>query len=452
VGDGGLARTPVGKAARALVRDADGRLLVAGCTCPDVQYAVGGEETRSRLVVARFLGDGQPQPPGTVDRRYGDAGLATAKPGQAYDAAHAAAVDGQGRLLLAGLSSRAMALVRLLPDGRPDPAFRPGGVVTPIGARSEAHDVLVQPDGRVVVGGRVESRETWSFLLTRHLEDGGLDPSFGEGGVVVTDAAGFDEVRALAQLPDGRLVAVGSAVVDPAELRNTGLLVVRYLPDGRLDPTWGGDGSVVTDVRSGLEHARAVVVLADGRVVVGGTSNDPTGAQESDTVLVRHLPDGRLDPAFGTGGIVRTDLGPGYDALGGLAVLPGGALAAAADAGGRLVLARFAATGGLQGSTTTDLGAPSLAAGIAVRPGRVLVGARSGADTWAVVAHTTDGARDPAYGKDGVARARAGKGVGDLALQRDGAAVLVGCDCPFEQDERGGFESVSRFVAVRFAA
>jgi hypothetical protein len=114
------------------------------------------------------------------------------------------------------------------------------------------------------------------------------------------------------------------------------------------------------------------------------------------------------------------------------------------------VLARFSAAGALQGSTATDLGAPGRAAGIAVQAGRVLVAALAGVDTWAVVAHTADGARDASYGQDGVARARAGKGVGDVVVQADGAAVLVGCDCPFEQFDRSGRESTSRFVAVRF--
>lgn len=454
-GDEGIARTPVGKGAHALVRAPDGRLLMAGCTCPEPVYRVGGEESPSRLVVARFLSSGDAEPSGTVDRRYGDGGLTSVQVGPAYSAARAAAVDGSGRLVMAGVSSRDVGLARLVPDGSPDPSFGQGGTVTtPVGGKAEANAVLVQPDGRVVAGGRKESLETFSFVLTRYLEDGVLDPTFGNGGIVVTDNPGYDEVQALAQLPDGRLLAVGSAVVDEADFRNTGLLVVRYLPDGRLDTTWGGDGSVVTDVRPALDGARSIAVLDDGRVVVGGVSNDPTGAQEGETVLVRHLPDGALDPDFGDGGTALADLGPGHDALGGVEVLPDGTLAAAARVdpydSGPIALARFSPAGALQGVTTTDLGAPSSVAGLAVTGRRVLVGALTGDDTWAVVGFTADGALDLSYGRSGVARARAGKGVAALVVQPDGAAVLVGCDCPQHQYDRSGNESSSRFVAVRF--
>ncbi len=463
-GDGGVTRTAVGKRAQAMVLQRDGRIVVAGCSCPQYLSGPGGVETESALVVARYLREGTPEQAGTIDRGFGSSGLSSVHVGERYSEAFDAAVDGEGRVVLAGLSSRSFGLTRLLPDGTVDIGFGDGGtVITPIGSAAEAHAVVVQPDGRIVVAGRTASVDASSFALVRYLPDGALDPGFGEGGIVTTAYAGYPDAKALVLLPDGRLLAAGSAAVGD-ELRNTGYLVARYLPDGRVDPSFGDGGLAMVDVRGALDHATALVVQDDGRVVVGGTSNDPGGAQESPVVLARLLDDGSLDPSFGDAGRASADLGPGYDALGGLALQPDGALVAAADtdpyAAAPLAVARFTRDGvldasfGTAGVTTTDLPGPSRAADVTVADdGRVLVAGTTGADpdiAWVVLGYTPAGAPDPSFGRDGVVRTAAGERANALVLHPDEGLVVAGCDCPELQYSRGGAESTSSFVAVRY--
>ncbi len=55
-GNDGVVRTPIGKAANAMVLQPDGRVVVAGCDCPLPQSGPGGEEPESSMVVARYLG------------------------------------------------------------------------------------------------------------------------------------------------------------------------------------------------------------------------------------------------------------------------------------------------------------------------------------------------------------------------------------------------------------
>ena len=109
--------------------------------------------------------------------------------------------------------------------------------------------------------------------------DGGIDLGFGTNGIVSTPI----NTRALAIQADGRIVVVGDA--------NGDFGVVRYNGDGSLDVTFGQGGIVHTDL-GGNDAARAVVVSADGTILVGGTG------------LVRYNPNGSLDAGFGTGGLV----------------------------------------------------------------------------------------------------------------------------------------------------
>ncbi|MCC6839179.1 MAG: hypothetical protein IT230_03390, partial [Flavobacteriales bacterium] len=73
---------------------------------------------------------------------------------------------------------------------------------------------------------------------------------------------------------------------------------------GSLDPGFGAGGSVITDVAQDGDVARAVAVQADGKVVVAGYSWVGAG---HDFVLVRFHADGALDSGFGSNGVVATD-------------------------------------------------------------------------------------------------------------------------------------------------
>ena len=80
--------------------------------------------------------------------------------------------------------------------------------------------------GGVVVGGAAydDSRhDTAAWALVRFRQSGGLDRSFGKGGILLSDfGTGADWVGALATQRDGKLVAAGEVYSDQA--------VARYLP------------------------------------------------------------------------------------------------------------------------------------------------------------------------------------------------------------------------------
>ena len=77
---------------------------------------------------------------------------------------------------------------------------------------------------------------------------------------------------------------------------------------GDLDRTFGGDGTVVTDV-GGDDCPSDVAVQRDGKIVVVGVSILPTG---SAFVITRYTASGALDRTFGDGGISRPDFDLGW--------------------------------------------------------------------------------------------------------------------------------------------
>lgn len=130
---------------------------------------------------------------------------------------------------------------------------------------------------------------------------GDLDPSFDGDGKVITDFSGQnDAAQGLAIQPDGKIVAAGTSGNDFA--------LARYCPDGRLDDGascgaggFGSGGKVTTDFGR-EEKGQAVALQSDGKIVVAGTTNSldvPPSLVEF--ALARYCADGRLDDGVNCG-------------------------------------------------------------------------------------------------------------------------------------------------------
>src|SRR6266700_6457866 len=135
---------------------------------------------------------------------------------------------------------------------------------------------------------------------------GALDPSFGSGGIVVTDFNGSidDAAFAVAVQSAGKILAAGYVFSSAAT--NYDFALARYLPDGSLDPSFGTNGKVATDFHGSTDVARAIVLQPDGRIVVARRALRLDGPA-LDFALARYNADGSLDASFGEGGKVATD-------------------------------------------------------------------------------------------------------------------------------------------------
>ncbi|MDG2307000.1 MAG: hypothetical protein P8R42_20605 [Candidatus Binatia bacterium] len=257
---------------------------------------------------------------------------------------------------------------------------RQGLVRTDLGGGPDAAAaVVVQPDGRIVVAGHAAGPAGVDVALVRHLPTGGLDPSFGAGGKVLADFSGHDEASALGYGPAGTLVVAGSTV-GPAGRRR--LLLARFGGDGALDVAFGNRGLVVLSGDDAGARARGLVVLPDSSVLVAGSAG--RGARER-FLLARFSPTGRLDSSFGDGGVVRPDLDGESGGAFAIAVQDGGAIVVAGRLGKDLGALRFGPDGTLDddfgdgGVVRVDVeSGHDIARAIALQPdGRILLAGTS---------------------------------------------------------------------------
>jgi uncharacterized delta-60 repeat protein len=401
-----------------------------------------------------------PPPPAGLDPDFGVAGKVSGPVGEA----DGVAIQPDGAIVTAGTRTGNFQVARHLANGLPDGSFGGGAgvVTTSFGGSDEGLDVAIDSENRIVVVGRAAidiGTNFTDFGVVRYLPDGTPDPDFGVGGKVTTDfgfdisgdgvpESGADVANAVAIQPDGKIVVAGHAAVP----RGIGLgfqndfAVARYLADGTPDPDFGVGGKATTTISSESDLGQDVVVQPDGRIVVGGDTNNG-----DDFALVRYEPDGRsLDGGF-AGGIVVSDFGGG-ESIKGLALQADGRIVAAGSSTAHsdtsdFAVTRYEANGSLDpvfgGAlsdhlVTTDTSGDidvghDFAADVTLQAdGRIVLVGRNTSDTlgdFTLTRYTTDGTLDATFGTDGILSTDfhgKGESGADVAVQPDGRIVAAG--------------------------
>jgi uncharacterized delta-60 repeat protein len=345
---------------------------LAMAVAPDGRVVVGGTATDPDLhpafLAARFTPDGRP------DDTFAGAGRIIVQAGAGglpYSQATGIALAPDGGILLAGQANDApghplVGLLRLLPDGTPDPDFGTGGVVrAQLGAdASQAMAIDIDASGRILVAGDADDASGRPALaLARFSPNGALDESFGSGGQAVVQvgdtAERFSAGTSLVVLPGGDVLVGGEASDSRG---NQQMALLRFKQNGVLDTSFASRGVARLQMGTGvngLSTIRALTLAPDGGILVAGEATGP--AADEQLALVRYLPAGTLDTRFGTRGRVRVQLGVGDAPLSAartLAIAPRGQILvggeATDDAGDGLTLvARFSARGVLDRSFGT---------------------------------------------------------------------------------------------------
>ena len=305
---------------RAVALQADGGILVAG-----LARASGGSASGDDMGVKRYL------PNGTVDTAFGTAGFVRVDIAGRADDAATLAVQPDGKIVLGGLAivtatgASDLALARLDGTGALDTGFGNGGKLTVnIGGNYDsAAAMALQPDGAIVLVGRAAS-------------SGAATPDTGVLRVSTTGVvelalklpltAYWDEATGVAIQLDGKIVLTLEARPDPAGLYQHAL--ARLKPDGTLDESFGTLGVALAGFSVGGDHARAPVLLADGRIATAGFARNQVQqlSDKDDFLVTRHLADGSLDASFGSGGKLVIDFYGAADGASALLLQPDGKL------------------------------------------------------------------------------------------------------------------------------
>ncbi len=169
-------------------------------------------------------------------------------------------------------------VARLHDDGYLDTFFNPGE-----GFNDAVHALAVQPDGRLVVGGRFTAFNNQPInRIARLNADGAADPEFRPG------SGANAPVRALAVEVEGTILVGGEFTTFNGAPRPR---LVRLLPDGTVDTAFSPQLN---------GHVLALAVQADGKILVGGAFT--TASDLSRPYLARLNPDGSVDATFNPGG------------------------------------------------------------------------------------------------------------------------------------------------------
>ena len=177
-------------------------------------------------------------------------------------------------------------------------------------------DLAIDAAGRIVVVGTVtrDPLLPTDVGVARLTPGGTLDATFGVGGTVTTDVAGFgDEGNSVAIQSDGKIVVAGTARSSSASFGAADFTVIRYNPDGSLDTSFDGDCKATTDFFGFDDHGNGVAIQTDGRIVIAGTAKPANDT--SDFAVVRYDANGTLDTTFDGDGRTLTDIAEAWEAV-----------------------------------------------------------------------------------------------------------------------------------------
>ena len=214
------------------------------------------------------------------------------------------ALQQDNKIVAAGSLGGHITVARYLSNGSLDTTGFGGGqgyVQTNLGADSTAQSIVLQSDGKIVVGGYVSTGFlSYDIVIARYTNTGVLDTSFNGTGVTTTHISSANQVYGISMQEDGKIVAVGKS--------NTSFCVLHYQTDGTLDTSFNGTG-FTTELLNNAAIAYATTIQSNGKILVAGGSS--TGVTNYYLILARYLDNGTLDPSFNNIGITTTHINAG---------------------------------------------------------------------------------------------------------------------------------------------
>jgi uncharacterized delta-60 repeat protein len=310
-GEGGIVRldslVPAGyvvvpQSEKRALAGADGSVLyLSGLTMCAHVYEAGSCQIPS---AARRI-----TPAGSLDSTFGVGGLLGLPSAGGY--VPAAATDSRGRLLFAEVGQGTVRVRRFTSSGKPDSGFGKSGAVSLDGFKGDARvaAILTAPRGRLLLvvsesRGSENIQRGARVTLIRLLPDGGVDRTYGKAGKAVLGVASSFGVTAYSTATGAALVVAKNCCSS-----NSFTPFDRVTASGKVDVHFDREErkAQVKALASFPETSvEAVVTRSDGTIELLGTSE---GSAPGPGFALRLTAKGRADAGFGEGGLVKLGTG-----------------------------------------------------------------------------------------------------------------------------------------------
>jgi uncharacterized delta-60 repeat protein len=235
-------------------------------------------------------------PDGSLDDSFNSSGMVSTTIEIGVDEARSVNIQPDGKIVLAGFSFdfsiRNFTVVRYNPNGTIDNTFDTDGIVTTTITSYDdaAYDAALQSDGKIVLAGYT-SGDTYDVALMRYNTDGSLDNTFGTGGIVITSIGNSaDLAYSLLIQEDNKILVAGHA-----DFNDNAFALLRYNPDGSLDNTFDNDGIVTTQIGPTWSDdvIFSMLLQTDGNILVAGQTSDSDN-NDYDFALARYINSGNI--------------------------------------------------------------------------------------------------------------------------------------------------------------
>lgn len=189
-------------------------------------------------------------------------------------------------------------------DGQVDPTFANNAVYALVNETAQDQDMMteiaVMSDGRIVLAGTMFFFGDSRLLVVRLMPDGTRDNSFGTGGAAVIDLSPGGSELLLGMVVQGEKIILAGQTTN---FGTSDFFIMRLNADGEVDLSFGAMGVTIVDVGVGTtDYAMALRMDGSGRLLMGGSAADPLEPTDADLAVLRFTADGELDLSFnGTG-------------------------------------------------------------------------------------------------------------------------------------------------------
>ncbi len=286
----------------ALTMQSDGKILLTG-----FGYKEDSTSSEFQILIFRLNSNG------SLDGTFGTSGKIEIGQSNVTDAAFSIKSIKDGKILIGGVmsdnpNSNDAILVRLNANGTIDTTFGNQGSYrhTEISDISLKYcfNVDLDKNGNIFMVGQGingTSSESKGFLIKINA-NGTLDKTFGNNGSIEIGDDNADDIVFLGNLKvqaDGKIVVLKRIILaDETNITR----IIRYLPTGKEDPTFGNSGVVTMNLATDNQAiANDLLLQSDGKILVNAINyNVNNGAFKNSTI--RYDSKGKIDNVFGIQG------------------------------------------------------------------------------------------------------------------------------------------------------